>query len=267
MSYKQFTIRSSGEQMSNQWVNRQLLADVALGERRELKDYLSKFLPPKGRVLEAGCGIGSWVKIMQAMGHDVIGIDWYSEIVQAAHEADATLQIEQGDIRSLRFADATFDAYISLGVVEHFEEGPEDCLKEAYRLLKPGGVALITVPALTIVRKWLAHPFRTCLVTMRKISGRKVYFAEYRYTLSELVTFTEKAGFQIITKGTDDVFETERDYHMGIYCDWPFCRGGKSMQLNLVGKLVRWFCSFLPYSFYAGGIIVVGRKLHALPAP
>jgi ubiquinone/menaquinone biosynthesis C-methylase UbiE len=260
MSYKQYTVRNPDQQMSHQWVNRRLSADLALAKRRQLTDYLNKYLPPNGNVLEAGCGIGAWVKIIQSQGHEVIGIDWYADIVQAAHEADSLMKIEQGDISHLRFAEGTFDAYISLGVIEHFEAGPENALREAYRVLKPGGVVVITVPALNMVRRWLAHPFRSLSVAFLKLTGRKVFFAEYRYTMTELIAYVEGAGFQTVAKGTDDVRKTERKYHMGIYCDWPFCRGEENMQLNWLGRIVRKFCSLLPYSFFAAGIIVIAQK-------
>ena len=58
------------------------------------------------------------------------------------------MPVIQGDILDLKYPDAHFDAYISQGVIEHFEEGPQQALNEAWRVLKPDGLAFITVPYL-----------------------------------------------------------------------------------------------------------------------
>ena len=56
------------------------------------------------------------------------------------------LKISLGDVFNLNFKDEFFGTYFSWGVVEHFEEGPEKIIKEANRVLKPGGKLLISVP-------------------------------------------------------------------------------------------------------------------------
>jgi len=50
------------------------------------------------------------------------------------------------DLRELGFRPGVFAAYISLGVVEHDPAGPDAILREAWRLLEPGGVLLLSVP-------------------------------------------------------------------------------------------------------------------------
>jgi len=44
-------------------------------------------------------------------------------VVEKAKEFDPDLPIVVGDVQNLDYPDSSFDAYISLGVVEHFEEG------------------------------------------------------------------------------------------------------------------------------------------------
>lgn len=68
-----------------------------------------------------------------------------------------------GDLRALPLEDASVGSIMSLGAVEHAIEGPEAALSEMFRVLRPGGVALITVPYLGPVRRimWqLTRPIR-----------------------------------------------------------------------------------------------------------
>jgi len=59
-----------------------------------------------------------------------------------------------GDMRDMPFDDGEFGAIVSLGAVEHSGEGPMCSLHEFRRVLRPGGIAIITVPFLGPVRKW-----------------------------------------------------------------------------------------------------------------
>lgn len=51
-----------------------------------------------------------------------------------------------GKIEEIPAADSTFDGVISWGVIEHNEAGPETALSEFFRILKPGGYVIVTVP-------------------------------------------------------------------------------------------------------------------------
>jgi len=123
------------------------------------------------------------------------------------------------------FKDNSVDIVLSFGVVEHFKEGPERPLSEIYRILKPGGIAIITTPCLNSVRKikralWydeLKYTLKNIAaglikgkkVTRVKINRRDknyryvVYpvcgdFYEYRFTTAELREVVSEPGFMII---------------------------------------------------------------------
>ena len=53
---------------------------------------------------------------------------------------------------------SSLGAYISLGVMEHFEDGCAAAMAEAFRVLKPGGLMFFTVPLENPFRKLFAHP-------------------------------------------------------------------------------------------------------------
>src|SRR5262249_3224066 len=55
------------------------------------------------------------------------------------------LQVIEGDAAALPFADAAVDAVTMLDVLEHIPE-PEEVLAEARRVLRPGGVLILSVP-------------------------------------------------------------------------------------------------------------------------
>jgi SAM-dependent methyltransferase len=50
-----------------------------------------------------------------------------------------------------------------MGVVEHFEGGPLPALKEAHRILKPSGLIFVSVPTVTILRKFIRRPLRVII--------------------------------------------------------------------------------------------------------
>jgi len=95
-------------------------------------------LPRDARVLDAGCGEG--VLVQEYAGRLCI------EGVDANYRSD---RVREGSVTALPYADATFDDVLCLDVLEHlaFDEQPA-AIAELFRVLKPGGGALISVPNL-----------------------------------------------------------------------------------------------------------------------
>jgi SAM-dependent methyltransferase len=116
--------------------------DIVLGE-----------LPPAPlRVLDAGCGDGRIAHELVQAGHRVTGIDYLETSVQYARQlvpqADF-LRADLGDdlLELPGLAPDSFDAAVLVEVYEHLP--PRDCpqvLANLHRLLKPGGLLIVSVP-------------------------------------------------------------------------------------------------------------------------
>ena len=150
-------------------------------------------LPKGARVLDGGCGLGDWTLHFAREGFSVVGLDLSRKTVEQLQARFPDATFASGDIRHTGFEDASFDAYFSWGVVEHFEAGPQECLREAWRILKPGGLLFISVPLDN-----LRHAFLGTLAAPKPV-GRSARFYQYRFTRSELAREVGLAGFELVS--------------------------------------------------------------------
>jgi SAM-dependent methyltransferase len=117
--------------------------------RRALLRSLVRRLGLKGAlILDAGCGTGFAAEELSA-GGIVIGLDAAAEALSPGLESACIARVE-----SVPFADEVFDLIVALDLLEHLEED-ERALKEMYRVCKPDGYLLVTVPACRWI--WSRH--------------------------------------------------------------------------------------------------------------
>lgn len=121
-----------------------------VGRRRLVTDLMER-LSVHGRILDLGCGTGGVLQHLGVFGR-ALGLDPAPEAAQYCRRRDVPMVVGSG--MELPFADASFDAVLALDVIEHV---PDDValLREARRILRPGGVLVVTVPALPWL--WSAH--------------------------------------------------------------------------------------------------------------
>ena len=103
-----------------------------------------RFLPEKGELLDVGCGAGSNLIFLAGKGLNVHGVDLSPGAVAAAraraHEAGREIDVREGDVLALPFADGSFDAAVDNGCFHAIPiSRRERYAKEMHRVLKPEG--------------------------------------------------------------------------------------------------------------------------------
>lgn len=238
------------------WADQNIEDEVLSCAERNITPYFFKYLPEDEDILEAGCGLGAWVIFLNDKGYRVAGIDNNREVIERLKLWNPSLNVSYGDIEHLPYEDNSLGAYISLGVVEHFEEGPERPLREAFRVLKPGGMIILTVPYNSIFRRLIAYPLRRLYLFNH---GGKVYFAEYRYSEAEARGMVKKVGFKVIEIDTDDFISKTRS--LTLWSEFPFLRDHqKPYSLNMIGKIAAYIMNSISKKIATSGILVVAKK-------
>ena len=105
---------------------------------------------PPGAVLDAPCGDGTLARELAARGWRTCAVD-----IEPVHFDDDGIQFMRLDLEDpLPFADETFDAVVSLEGIEHLLL-PARCLSELCRVLRPGGILVLTTPNINNVQsRW-----------------------------------------------------------------------------------------------------------------
>jgi SAM-dependent methyltransferase len=117
---------------------------------RRAADRLVRFVPaptgPEARLLDVGCGSGTYLKLMRDLGWQVRGVELDEGAVETARKA--RLDVRQGTMDDLDpELDGTFDAITVGHVIEHTHD-PIAALSAARSVLKPGGILWIGTPNL-----------------------------------------------------------------------------------------------------------------------
>jgi 2-polyprenyl-6-hydroxyphenyl methylase/3-demethylubiquinone-9 3-methyltransferase len=113
-----------------------------------VEDILQEFAPSETdrRIFDLGCGNGSVANRLYKQGYEVVGVDPSLEAISHASAAYPHLRVELGscyDDLAEKFGD--FPVVLSLEVVEHVFL-PRVFAQTVWRLLRPGGVTIISTP-------------------------------------------------------------------------------------------------------------------------
>ena len=115
-------------------------------------DYSTEMIPQaemrSTHALDVGCGAGQLVPVLAKKGYEVHAIDVSEEMVdlsrRLAGEENIKADVQVGDCENLEYPDNFFDVYVAMGVIEYMDEDLP-MLQEIHRVLKTGGIAIITI--------------------------------------------------------------------------------------------------------------------------
>lgn len=247
------------------WAGRSVEKGLDLCLSDELLPIFERYLPEDGLILEAGCGLGKWVIFFKNKGYKMIGLDGNFRCLAQIKKYSGETKLIAADVKSLSVKTESLDAYISLGVIEHFQDGPIEALKEARRVLKPEGLVFIEVPHLNLIRR-IILPFKKIYRYTRKIINRvprDYHFAHYIYTKDELRNFLIAAGFEIIfTQPKDDI---SFNRSIGLWLDFPILRDKSKDDcehaLSLFGMLVSIALNYISPWICSACVVCIGRPV------
>jgi ubiquinone/menaquinone biosynthesis C-methylase UbiE len=117
--------------------------------RMRLGELLDGYLEgaPGPSVLDVGCGTGHHLALLGERGFEAVGVDGSPEMLAHAQRLNPDAELHRSDVASLPFQDARFDAVLCLEVIRYLAD-PGPCLRELFRVTKPGGLVLMTATPL-----------------------------------------------------------------------------------------------------------------------
>jgi 2-polyprenyl-3-methyl-5-hydroxy-6-metoxy-1,4-benzoquinol methylase len=179
--------------------------ESSLPRFRFIADAALHYIPAQGKVLDLGCAPGYMGIVLHGLGFVVHGIDlnqlWEETYPERKWLQELNVRAVDVEKEPLPFPDASFDGVIFAEILEHIAITPPIViLKEITRVLKPGGVMLLTTPNVCNLANILALA-----------KGKNIFWApeifygssdrhNREYTPSEVVAVVEAAGLEITDK-------------------------------------------------------------------
>jgi SAM-dependent methyltransferase len=112
--------------------------------QQDRANLAQRYIPPRGRVLDIGCGNGGFLVQMKRRGFDVEGTEWTQRSASRV-PAETDIPVHVGDLLTLRLPPAGYDLITLWHVFEHLH-APQPTLLTIRSLLKPGGTLIMSMP-------------------------------------------------------------------------------------------------------------------------
>ncbi|WP_255294894.1 class I SAM-dependent methyltransferase [Bacillus sp. AFS041924] len=154
------------------------------------------------RILEVAPGPGYLSIELAKMGFDVTGVELSLDFVNIeknnAKEANVSVDFKEGNASNLPCGDNTFDFIVCSAAFKNFKD-PVTALSEMYRVLKPGGMALIIDMNFNATSEDIEKEIRKT-----EMKGFDKYFVKFAFK-----TFLKKGAY---TKGNFEMFINDTDF-------------------------------------------------------
>lgn len=212
-----------------------LIADQFSSSRYSIWPELNifgKYIKEGEKVLDLGCGNGRLLDLFKDKKIDYIGIDNSEKLIEIAKKKCPDAKFQVADALNLSFPDNYFDKIFSIAVLHHIpsEEFRLQSLKEAKRVLKPGGLLILTVWNLwqrkTAWKLFLKHTLLQ-LIGKSKLDFKDIFYPWksqdgviliqryfHLFTKNGLERLIKKSGFKIKEV---EIFKREETKNYNIY--------------------------------------------------
>jgi 2-polyprenyl-3-methyl-5-hydroxy-6-metoxy-1,4-benzoquinol methylase len=167
--------------------------------------FAKKFISKDDIALDCACGCGYGSKILSEVAKSVIAVDIDETAIKYAkkyYNAD-NIQYIQKDCYKLEFEDCSFDKIVSIETIEHLPD-PVPFIKKIYKLLKKGGIVIISTPMLRYKdgKPYITSPYHLSempreqfLRLIKSIFDEASFYAQHQTEFPELTY--ENTGFCI----------------------------------------------------------------------
>lgn len=184
---------------------------------RGMFSYIDKFVPikhSKGKtILEYGCAYGSGSQVLKDYGLRVIATDISKIAVERAKKIHPDIVFKVHDMQKLFRAEKIFDYAIACDVIEHLEK-PEQGIKNVYKILKPGGVAILSTQndfdykvqdpthiSVKNYREWkkICYDIGFSDVRIKRVTFFPPYFYRFNWRLNFVLPFPSSTTYFLST--------------------------------------------------------------------
>lgn len=184
-------------------------------------EFIKKFAPPEGRVLDFGCGNGRLLEILIDKKINYVGVDVSQNLINLGKKNLAGIRESrriqflkiENDFKKLPFPSEFFDTIYSIAVFHHLPGAKQhkEIISELYRLLKPGGYLVVTVWDLwqpkyrkNIFKNWKdkllgrsALEFNDCFISFTDNQGQKFNRFHHAFTKGGIKKLLSQGGFGV----------------------------------------------------------------------
>ncbi len=190
----------------------------------EVRFLFDDYIRPGDKVLDLGCGNGRFFEILKDKGIDYIGVDFSERLIEIAKKRYPQAKFQVADALNLPFSNDYFDKVYAIAVLHHIpsKEFRQRFLEETKRVLKPGGLLILTVWKIKTKNNLLSVIKYTILKLIGKLDwgdtfeswDKKIQRYFHIFSKKELKRLLNEANFKVLEIG---IVRNERGNRNNIY--------------------------------------------------
>jgi ubiquinone/menaquinone biosynthesis C-methylase UbiE len=154
---------------------------------QEILRRFSREIGDKKPVWDLGCGPGQTAKYLKDLGMEISGLDLSEKILEQARTSHPEINFRKGNILELELDDDSIAGVVAFYAIVHFtKDQVEIFFREAFRVLQPGGLILLT------------HHIGEDTICIEEFLGKKIDIDFMFFTTDFIYSCLKKIGFNKI---------------------------------------------------------------------